>query len=172
VYATFSTSRFCSYRQTHFITANQVIHTYRSKRFIYPTVHLDVSDKHDVKRAEDRNSFCRGTNSCFSLQRRSQVRRSCCRRGGRRRWQDLQECRWAASATQEAVANRTAKKAAKAAEREAKQAARGVTVKPAWGESKKEKKEKAKVEGVSVTEWVNPTPEGHKKGKLAQTLTP
>jgi hypothetical protein len=60
----------------------------------------------------------------------------------------------------------TAKKAAKAAEREAKQAARGVVNKPTWGEPKKDKKEKAKIEGVSVTEWVNPTPEGEKKGKL------
>jgi valyl-tRNA synthetase len=60
----------------------------------------------------------------------------------------------------------SAKKAAKAAEREAKQAARGVSAKPTWGESKKDKKEKAKIEGVSVTEWVNPTPEGHKKGEL------
>lgn len=63
-------------------------------------------------------------------------------------------------------ADMTAKKAAKAAEREAKQAARGVVNKPTWGEPKKDKKEKAKIEGVSVTEWVNPTPEGEKKGEL------
>lgn len=57
----------------------------------------------------------------------------------------------------------TAKKAAKAAEKQAKQAARGV-VNKVWGEPKKDKKEKAKIEGVSVTEWVNPTPVGEKKG--------
>jgi hypothetical protein len=60
-----------------------------------------------------------------------------------------------------------AKKAAKAAEKQAKQAARGGAPTKTWGEPKKDKKEKAKIEGVSVTEWVNPTPVGEKKGKLS-----
>ena len=66
---------------------------------------------------------------------------------------------------------RLAKKAAKLAEKEAKQAARGSAPVRTWGEPKKEKKEKAKVEGVSVTEWINPTPAGQRKGASFYSCT-
>jgi len=52
VYATFSYSRFSSYRTSHITTTNQIIYTDRYKHFIYPTVQLDIH-KQDVKRSQD-----------------------------------------------------------------------------------------------------------------------